>query len=166
MVTLIDGKGQLGEALQKVFGKYDFTCIIYHTWNIDDPSEEAQKREYDKFVKFVDNNMDEKIYFISTKQGRQIHYLHYKLKAELYLLEVARDGHIIRIPKLIGKGIFADFRDGKIKPFSEVEEIITPDDVALQIMELLRNDDKMNVVIGELIDKRTTYNLIQFGAVR
>jgi hypothetical protein len=165
MVKLIDGLGQLGSKLQRV-KREDRDCIIYHTWNIDDGSEGAQRKEYEKFVDFADANKDEKVFFISTKQGKEEHYLHYKLRAELYLLEKIRAGHIIRIPKLIGKGLCQSFRDGYILPFAEPEEIITAEDAAIQIMNMLDTDRKMNVVVGEWMDKRTIYNLIKFGAAK
>jgi hypothetical protein len=164
MVTLVDGKGQLGGELKKLVRVSNIEGIIYHTWNIDDPSEEIQRCEYEKFVDFVDDNKDEDIYFISTKQGRQIHYLHYKLKAELYLLEKARLGHIIRIPKLIGKGICQKFRDGNIVPFDEIEEIMHPEEAACAIMNIINEPDKINIVCGERINKQMIYQLIKYGA--
>ena len=170
MVKLINGRGQLGEALRELIkndnGVSCPDCVIYHTWNIDDPSEEAQRNEYDKFVKFVEVYKDDTIYFISTKQGREIHYLHYKLKSELYLIENVKNGHIIRIPKLVGKGICADFRDKKIKPFNELEDIITPEEAAMEILCLLDTNYVMNYVVGDLVNKKTIYSLIQFGAAK
>ncbi len=170
MVKLINGRGQLGDALRELIKKDNGVnypdCVIYHTWNIDDSSEKAQRNEYDKFVKFVDAHKDEKIYFISTKQGREIHYLHYKLKSELYLIENVKNGHIIRIPKLVGKGICADFRDKKIKPFNELEDIITSDEAAMEILCLLGSKYVMNIVAGDLVNKKTIYKLIQFGAAK
>ena len=161
MVKLINGRGQLGRELSKA-KKPGYDCIIYHTWNIDDHSEIMQAREYGKFVDFVNHNLDENIYFISTKQGQQ-GYLHYKLKAELYLLEVTETGRIIRIPKLIGKGICADFRNGKIFPFDEIEEIMTPGDAAIEIMNMLSSNKRMNIVTGTLLNKKIIYELIRFG---
>jgi hypothetical protein len=165
MVKLINGRGQLGEWLARD-NLTIHNCTIYHTWNIDDPSKDAQEREYWKFIEYVEKHEDEKIVFISTKQGKQEHYLLNKLKAEIYLLEKVRGGRIIRIPKLIGKGICADYRDSKILPFNEIEEIMTPEDAAAEIMDVLNSDNKMNVINGTLIDKRTIYDLIQFGVAK
>ena len=171
MVKLINGRGQLGDALRELVkgdgGGVSYpNCVIYHTWNIDDPSEKAQRNEYDKFVKFANAYKDERVFFISTKQGIQFNYLHYKMKAELYLVENLPYGHIVKIPKLIGKGICKDFKEGNILPFCELEEIMTPAEAAFEIMEMLNTDKIMNVVMGTLLDKRTIYDLIQFGVAK
>lgn len=171
MVKLINGRGQLGKELSRfiliekdswVVGD-DCDCIVYHTWNIDDSSVSVQEKEYCKFVDFVNSNLSKNIFFISTKQGQQINYLYYKLKAELYLLENTKNGQIIRIPKLVGKGLCTDFRDNKILPFDELDEIMTPKDAAIKIMNILGSDKKMNIITGVSLNKRIIYELIQFG---
>jgi hypothetical protein len=163
MVKLINGRGQLGDQLSLIEWPDDVEGFIYHTWNIDNSSEEIQSEEYKKFVRFVDAHKDDKIYFISTKQGKQKNYLHYKLKSELYLIENCRSGHIIRIPKIIGKGICASFREGLLIPFLEEEEIITARDAAAAILDKMRDDSVINIVKGSILDKWMIYNLIQYG---
>ena len=68
MIKLINGRGQIGNVLKKKICNIniDDDIYIYHTWNIDDKSKEAQKKEYKKFIYFVSQNKDKKIVFIST----------------------------------------------------------------------------------------------------
>ena len=118
MIKLINGRGQLGSKLvflEEV--KKDTEIFIYHTWNIDDKSEKTQQEEYHKFIKFVDTHKNSKIIFISTLSDKSNFYTFYKLKSENYLLSKNCDGIIIRLPTIIGKGIFQKFRDDSAMPY-------------------------------------------------
>jgi hypothetical protein len=162
-MEIIDGKGQLGTALKAIANNYYCDCIIYHTWNIEDHSEETQKNEFIKFIDFAEKNKKKRIIFISTKQGKHEMYLKYKLKTELYILENLKKGQIIRLPKLIGKGLFEKFRDRSIFPFDEMEEIMTLEKAALEIMNALEIKDKLISIKGEWVNKKTICSLIWFG---
>ena len=65
MIELIDGKGQLGEALKEHALKFSYSqkdkIKIYHTWDIENKGHIAQEKEYLKFKDFVDNNRNYKI---------------------------------------------------------------------------------------------------------
>ncbi len=54
MITLINGRGQLGDKLlQAIEGdNTEKNVRIYHTWNIDDKSKSIQKKEYKNSVNF------------------------------------------------------------------------------------------------------------------
>ncbi len=62
MTQLINGRGQMGSMLKCYFeiNEINTNAVVYHTWNIEDKSEEQQKQEYKNFQTFVDNNIDEK----------------------------------------------------------------------------------------------------------
>lgn len=101
-MKLINGRGQLGEALSKE----DIPDTIYHTWNHLDKTEETQKECFEKFKKYREQHPDERIILISTDSDKNNPYVKYKRKAE----ELA-DG-VVRLPLLIGKGACERLRDG------------------------------------------------------
>ena len=78
MIHLIGGRGQLGSKIKFLIDsknvQFDDEIFIYHTWQVIDKSEDIQKLEYDKFVNFVDNHIDEKIVFISTYSQKDNFY--------------------------------------------------------------------------------------------
>ena len=54
MIKLLNGRGQLGEAISsklKALSR-DEDIFIYHTWNVEDKSEVIQRQELEKFVQF------------------------------------------------------------------------------------------------------------------
>ena len=55
MITLVNGRGQLGEHLRRKINnvKTKDMVYIYHTWNVWDKSLNSQKKEYEKFCDFV-----------------------------------------------------------------------------------------------------------------
>ena len=110
MITLLNGKGQLGATLEQHIADFETkkNILIYHTWNVWDKNVDPQKKEYDKFKTFVDDNKDKgRIIYISTYSGANNYYVHYKQKSEAYLITKCEDCLIIRLPNLIGnKGIF------------------------------------------------------------
>ena len=65
MIKLVNGRGQLGDALaartEKVRTASREDIYIYHTWNIDDKSEQAQQRCFEELMAFVSRNLKEKI---------------------------------------------------------------------------------------------------------
>jgi len=155
---IVDGKGQIGEALKGYKGK----VIIYHAWSLD-KSEKVQKKCYDKFIKFVDSTPGE-ICFISTYSNQDDSYVKYKRLAESYLL-INQRGYVVRLPTLMGKGICEDFKKGEVKPFG-VMELMTVEDAADKIIYFTTFPDNPSIirVAGEKISANLVYNLIKFGS--
>lgn len=166
MIKLIDGKGQLGNALDILIRKekQNTTTIIYHTWNFLDKSEKTQKECYEKFKKFVDENSNSKIVFISTYLQTKDYYTFYKQLSEEYLLKNNQNGYIVKLPTLIGKGICQKFRDNETEAFGEME-IITIEDAARSVLEFSKNNSliKSIKVEGTQIPAKIVKNLILFG---
>jgi hypothetical protein len=119
MIKLINGRGQLGDLLKKEIDQVDTNknVYIYHTWNIEDKSESAQRDCYNLFVKFVEERKDDRIVFISTASTTEDNYVLHKQLAEAYLISNVEDCLIIRLPTLIGKGVIQKFKQGELKPF-------------------------------------------------
>ena len=90
MIKLYNGRGQLGSKLAKLIASappVPGDVLIYHTWNVDYKSKEAQKQEYDKFCQFLHDCEDNsRIIFISTKSQSDDWYVSYKHLAEANLL--------------------------------------------------------------------------------
>ena len=119
---LVNGRGQLGEVLKNL--KYDSDIIIYHTWNFIDKSENVQHEEFNKVRNFLEKSSKEKkIIFISTLKTEDSSYLLYKREAEKLILLHSPDNLGIRLPCLIGKGVFAGLRDNIIQPFGNINFI-------------------------------------------
>ncbi len=161
MIKLINGRGQLGTALQNYINTYgdptpnDIEYLIYHTWNIDDQCEETQKNEYGKFINFVDKNCDNKIIFISTLHEKEGFYLQYKMKAESYLRFHDCDYKIYRIPYMIGKGLCHKIVHNKYNPYPGKIEISTLSNMSGQIIETINNDKEFECLHGELLHVNT-----------
>jgi len=162
MLHLYDGKGQLGEALQ-LYYEVKRDVAIYHTWNFLDKTEKTQKECFRKFVKFVDSYPGE-VYFISTKCNLKNPYVKYKRLAENYLLRNNPEGHIIRLPNLIGKGICEKFKNNEVKPYGTIE-LMDIEKAAHTIIDLIRFKCKsLNISLnGEKISAKLAHKLIQFG---
>ena len=98
MITLLNGRGQLGTAISKRLKEIEYVyspeVLIYHTWNIEDKQKHLQELELEKFKPIVDTNTDKKIIFISTSSERESWYTHYKQLAESYLLQNCENGFI------------------------------------------------------------------------
>ncbi len=166
MINLVDGKGQLGEELNKYVFEPNYTTLIYHTWNFQDKTEVAQKECYDKFVKWVDYTDVNGMALISTYTKNWTPYLKYKMKAELYLLENVTFAKVYRLPNLIGKGVCQGFKDGALEPDKGEIEIISIRDAALAIIEDLKKLEWQNKIVrirGTVTTPETVYNLIRFG---
>ena len=161
MVKLIDGKGQLGEALKKAEIKSDWT--IYHTWNfIDKEDEEIQRKCFLDFIDYVVKHPNQKICFISTSSiNSNTSYKKYKRLAEIYLQGFS-EHKIIRFCGIIGKGVCQDFRENKIKPYREMKLISLKKAIEL-IISFLQSEDKDRTIYGYEIPADIVNELIQFG---
>ena len=166
MIKLIDGKGQLGDTLDSLIRKekQNTNAIIYHTWNFLDKSEKTQKKCYEEFRKFVDENPNSKIVFISTYSQTENYYNFYKQFSEAYLLTNNQRGYVMKLPILIGKGICQKFRDGETEAFGEME-IMTIEDAAKNVLKFTQDNSliKSISVKGTPIPANIVKNLILFG---
>jgi len=169
MIKLIHGRGQLGtalgELLQEKENKFiDLDVIIYHTWNFLDKREEVQKKHYEDFKKFVDENPGKKIVFISTISQAENPYVFYKQLSEIYLLKNNENGFVIRLPNMIGKGICQRFRTENVDPFGEME-LITIKEGARSVLNFIKTNISIRnfTVKGSPLSAALTKNLIVFG---
>jgi len=104
-MRLINGYGQLGSRLKELLSTHipEDVCI-YHTWNVVDKSIDTQQKEYEKFIKFIDNQTYNKLIFISTRSQNETWYTWFKQKAESYLMQNCENNcMILRLPTFIGK---------------------------------------------------------------
>lgn len=167
MIGLINGRGQLGEALSKLVKekKSDEDAIIYHTWNVWEKEEEPQRKEFEKFKRFVDENLDNKVVFTSTNSKKETFYTHYKQLSEAYLISNHRRGYVIKLPNLIGKGICEMFREGKAEP-SGIMELMTIEGAAREVMRLVDYEGLVRSfgIEGHKIPATLVKELILFGA--
>ena len=120
-MRLINGRGQLGEALKAANIKSNWT--VYHTWNFIDKREDVQRHCLEEFIKYVDKNKNGKIIFISTAIEADNHYFNYKRMAEKYLTENCKNWKIVRLPNILGKGICQRLKEGVI-PYGTIELIL------------------------------------------
>jgi hypothetical protein len=167
MITLINGRGQLGEALKRKVEETFFqeNLFIYHTWEIKDKSEQIQKECYEKFIHFVEKNKDQRILFVSTYSQTDNHYNYYKQLSEAFLLSNTERGSVIRLPTLIGKGICENFKEGISKAYGEME-LMSLNDAADAIISEARSDSRIrNIrIYGQKISATLARDLILFGA--
>ena len=173
MIRLIDGKGQLGTELKYQLEKIDIfsnkEATIYHTWNFLDKCEETQKKEFEKFKKFLktDKNFNTLI-FISTYSQQNNPYNYYKQLSEAYLINNCQKGYVIRLPVLVGKGICQKLKNEEVKPYGEIE-IMGLEKAAKNILselELILNEKQKirNIrIYGHLTPAELVYDLIKFG---
>jgi len=166
MIRLINGRGQLGSALERLAGEGSFEgdFSIYHTWNFLDKSEAAQRRCYEEFKEFVDRNKGSKVFFISTYSQTENPYNHYKQLAEAYLINNLEGGRVIRLPTLIGKGICQKLKDDQAEPFGEME-LMSIDDAAREILKFATSSPTIRSfsVPGTKVPATLVKDLILFG---
>tara|TARA_R100000808_G_C2145565_1_gene153401 strand:+ start:1177 stop:1674 length:498 start_codon:yes stop_codon:yes gene_type:complete len=138
MIRLINGRGQLGSVLSEKISTLETEeeIYIYHTWNIDDKKREIQHNEYKKFIDFVNTYYNKKIIFISTSSQKDNWYNHYKHLSESYLLSYNPRGIVVRLPTLIGKGIFMKLKKNEVKPVGNFT-LLTIESAAEIIVEKL-----------------------------
>jgi hypothetical protein len=169
MVRIINGRGQLGEKLQRyasIKGLLD--VAIYHTWQVtysgdSNMSEEMiQLNEYNKLVEFSKNNPNTKIIFISTTSQRSSWYTYYKEQAEAYLLANHDSCIILKFPAFIGKGILPKLKSGEINPYGTIE-LITLDKAAETVEEYIYYNGLKRVftIEGEKIEAKTLVEILK-----
>ena len=166
MIKLINGRGQLGEALKNKIAnvKVNEDIYIYHTWNIDDKSKQTQEKEYQKFIHFVKKNTNKKIVFISTSLQKDNWYTYFKQLAEAFLLMNNKNPVIIRFPSLIGKGIYSAFKKSNLSPYGSIQLMSIKEAVNIILEKSLRNDKiKNHHISGETVSAKNIQQLILFG---
>ena len=164
MIKLINGNGQIGtmlcEKVKSFFTKEN--TYIYHTWNIEDKSEKSQNREYCKFVNFVEKNKDNRIIFISTTSQKESSYVKYKQMSESFLLQNSENCLVLRLPTLVGKGVFYDFRDGNKEPFGEMSIATIPQACSFIVENInYKGLCKVKSLAGHKIDAKLVYELVR-----
>ena len=157
-MRLVNGRGQLGEALARLDVPSD--AIVYHTWNCTDKSEAAQRACYDRFLAFREANPG-RLVFISTSTENDSPYLTYKRKAEPFA-----DG-VVRLPTLIGRGICERMRDDPMVDIWGVMELLSVTHAALDVVDYI-NAERTDVlsVRGTMVPASLVAELIRFGAAR
>ena len=164
-VELYNSRGQLGGLLKKYMKEYSFKgrYLIYHTWNIDDKSKEIQFLEYEKFLKFVDNNKNNKIIFISTKSEKDSWYVYYKQLSESYLIQNCENCLIFRFPTIVGyKGTIQLLKKQEIEPYG-IMELMSLDNVCKNIINNLDYCGKSRILSfdGEKITAYLTSEILK-----
>lgn len=166
MIKLINGRGQLGTALQDLIKEKnpEGNMIIYHTWNFLDKSEKTQRECYEGFKRFVDENKNSGVVFVSTYSQTDNFYNHYKHLSEDFLLKNNQNGRIIRLPTLIGKGTCEGFREERLKAWGNIE-LMTIKEAAEKVLEFTQSypETRIASVEGTLIPAKLVKNLILFG---
>jgi hypothetical protein len=166
MIKLVNGRGQIGSALSEMLSKVniDIDVYIYHTWNIDDKTRKAQAEQYKKFIEFVDNHKAKKIVFISTSSQKNNWYTYYKHFAESYLLLANENSVVIRLPTLIGKGVFSSFKHENAVPYGTIELMSIEEAANIIIEKAVTSETIKNFhVSGEEISAKYVRQLILFG---
>lgn len=163
MIKLINGRGQLGDRLKKAI-KCDNTqenIVIYHTWNIEDKSEVVQRLEYEKFANFVNNNKEKKIAFISTSSQKDNWYNYYKHLSEAFLLTNCEKCVIIRLPTLIGKGVFPLLKSKEIEPIGKFN-LISLDKAVKIILQKIKEENIVKTfhIVGENISAESVSEIL------
>ena len=119
-MNLINGRGQLGFGLSSK-NLYIDNIDIYHTWNFLDKSYNIQRAEYEKFMFYLENiSSDTKVVFISTLSNEENWYTFYKRLCEDLLLKKTKNSLVVRLPCMIGKGVFSEFKKQTIEPYGVV----------------------------------------------
>ena len=155
MVKLINGRGRLGSLLRTKLESLETTeeLYIYHTWNVSDKSEDSQKKEFEKFKIFVNNNKDKKIILVSTSSQRETYYTFYKHLAESYLLLNSKSSLVIKLPLFISSNsVFTRLKNNEAEPFGEME-IISLEKAADSVINFMNYDglNRVRSVKGDII---------------
>tara|TARA_R100001086_G_scaffold124017_1_gene63998 strand:- start:1155 stop:1655 length:501 start_codon:yes stop_codon:yes gene_type:complete len=162
-VLLKNGRGQLGEILKKNIKttNFDEEVVIYHTWNIDDKSEDIQHKEYQKFTTFVKEYRDKRIIFISTKSKKDDFYIKYKQMAESFLIQNCNNCLVLKFPTLIGKGVIKNFKTKKQLPYG-VMEIMSLKKCSSLIIDNINFQGQRKILYfdGETVSADLVYELV------
>jgi hypothetical protein len=162
---LINGRGQLGDGIYRLFGNLDGDFVIYHTWNVTDKSKNAQHKEYLKLKNALRNHEEKKLFvFISTTSQVNDYYVGYKRAAEDLVMKLPR-WNIIRLPQLIGRGVCDGFKTNKLKPFGTMN-LCSVDDASSFVLSKIfaKEENKIHEKKGTRLEAKLVYDLIRYGA--
>ena len=165
MITLLNGRGQLGDSLKKEIENQNTEkqVFIYHTWNVWDKKSDLQVQEYKKFKEFVDENKNSgRMIFISTYSENDNYYVYYKQKSEAYLLMNWEDSIVLRLPSLIGsKGIFKRLKNRECSPYGVIQ-IMSLEKASKKILEFVdyKGLSRVFTITGEDIKADTLSELL------
>jgi len=160
-MPLINGRGQLGEALLKYDNELSMVDV-YHTWNFLDKSEQVQKLEFEKLKLYLSKkNNNNKTIFISTSVENESCYLKYKRLSEELLLNDNANNLIIRFPNIIGKGIFTKLCLGLAKPYGMLEFV----SILEAVNFLIKNKNNSQIIIchGWKVPAETLLEIIKLS---
>lgn len=162
MGTLANGRGQLGVALQKKIDTTSAELVIYHTWQVSKKDHDSQKSEFNKFQKFVENNHNKKIAFISTKSQKNTWYTHFKQLSEAFLLTKCEKGVVIRLPTFIGRPSVLFSNKENIEAYGQVE-LISISDAADKIIEVCNEETKRKIIDinGEKVSAKLVRDIVK-----
>ena len=162
MPLLVGGRGQLGDLLKQKIKQLPQDIIIYHTWQVADKSEPTQISEYEKFQRFVDQNSEKNIVFISSKSQRNTWYSHYKQLSEAYLLTKCQKGIVIRLPTFIGKPSKLFETDKDIETYGEIE-LISVEGAANKIIEICNSKTLLKCfdIEGEVVSATLVRRIVE-----
>ena len=162
MTKFINGRGQLGKHLLYQCDKIKDNPLIYHTWDVVEKSRKSQEEQYLKFKNFVDDNVDEKIVFISTRSQKETWYTYYKQLSEAYLLTKCEKGIVIRLPTFVGKPSKLFLINEDVKTYGHVE-LISLEKAANKIVEICNRDTILKVidVKGEMVSASLVREIVK-----
>tara|TARA_X000001036_G_scaffold133070_1_gene125906 strand:- start:225 stop:746 length:522 start_codon:yes stop_codon:yes gene_type:complete len=166
MIKLINGRGQLGDAMKKHLRNVSFykkikknlnrEVLLYHTWIFEDKSKIKQKQQFQKFISFIEKNKEKHIVFTSTYSEKENWYNHYKQLAEAFLISNCKSCLVIRIPTIIGKGICEKIKNSEVNVYGKMN-LISLDKAAKEILNLCSYEGliKSVTIQGEKIKAKT-----------
>ena len=165
MIKLLNGRGQIGSQLKKHFKNESSknNIYLYHTWNIENKDRISQKKEYDKFVSFLETiDKSDKVLFISTKSETNNWYVHYKNLAESFLICNFENCLVLRFPTLVGKGILHDLKSEKANPFG-IMELMSIDEAVKIIIENTKHNGLQKILSfkGEEVSAQLVQKILQ-----
>ena len=167
MIKLINSHGQLGTALQNHIQNVSVEkdVYIYHTWNPWKRDFDTQEHEYKNFIETVKKYKDKgRIVLISTCSQNDNYYVHFKQRAEAYMISHIEDCLVIRLPNLIGnKGILRKLKERSVTPYGEIE-FLTLESAANQIVDLVsyKGAVKSFSLKGETISATLISNILEY----
>jgi hypothetical protein len=157
-MRLINGRGQLGEALAKLDVKSD--AVVYHTWNHLEKDEGTQRDCYEKYIAFYKKEQG-RLIFISTSSENDNAYVDHKRMAERFA------NGVVRLPTLIGRGICERFRDRPEVAAWGIMELLPVEKAAKAVAEYVQTGrSDVLTVPGVRVPAKLVKELIQFGARR
>lgn len=165
MLTLVNGRGRLGNALRGKLGPYKVQeqVYIYHTWQVQDKSKEKQSKEFEKLKLFVDTHKEQKIIFISTTSINETYYVFYKQMAESYILLNNPKSFVIKLPLIISdNSIFTNFKNKNITPYGMME-FINLEDAADEVLSMVKHTglNRIKVVQGNKVKAKYIKEIVR-----